>query len=124
MRRFCFKQLWRDGINANIANELYTVSAVTFFTNQLYIVFLPGTAPRWVLKRFSRRGCIFWWVKTALSLTPNHQKGSISYDIPNRFRRFYSGLKAEIEGFQTTVKSSKTVRYIVRYGTFLEIWCK
>ena len=65
------------------------------------------------------RGVAFFWcVKTAFVFTLNLQKRSISSDIPNRFRRFYSDLKATNEGFQTTVKSSKTVRYIIRYGPF------
>ena len=42
----------------------------------------------------------FVFGKTTLLITPNHQKGSISCDIPNRFRRLYSGLKAGIKGVE------------------------
>ena len=48
-----------------------------------------------------------------------HRRWRGGDDILNRFRLFYSGLKALVLSFQTTLKSSKTVRYIVRYGRFL-----
>ena len=42
----------------------------------------------------------------------------ISMILHTVFEYFYSGLKAEDESFQSSVKSSKTVQYIVRYDSF------